>query len=85
MRYLTAKAPPGNGYRTPQTLERIDDHLAQLPARIGKARLRRSGEGTIQMEADGSFIVDLDPGTEDFIVRGVLTRHYGLEIGEEHL
>lgn len=74
---LWVKAPEGNGYQTPESIKRIDDHLTQQTAACFNAP-----DGAPVREADGTYEVRVlagDPGYVKFI----LTEHYRLEIVRE--
>lgn len=77
---IFVKAPPGNGYTTPNAMKRVDEHLIQqYPAMF------LSPEGMPIQEADGSFQVRILDTSELAVrmVKAVLTKHYGLEIIRE--
>jgi hypothetical protein len=75
---LYVKAPKGNGYTTPQAMKRIDDHLVQITT----ASFATPVDLPVQ-EADGSWEVRVLVESDLNIVKGILTRHYGLEIVRE--
>lgn len=77
---LFVKAPPGNGYTTPNAMKRVDEHLIQqFPAMF------LAPEGVPIQEADGSFQVRILDTSElaVLMVKNLLTKHYGLEIIRE--
>lgn len=77
---LFIQAPEGNGYTTPQAMKRVDDHLVQLtPASF----VAPPPEGLPVQRKDGTWEVRVHDEGALFIVKGILTEHYGLEIVRE--
>ena len=75
---LNVRAPAGNGYTTPQAMQRVDDHLRQ----VAPAMMKKLADVIIQ-EPDGTWEVRvLDPNSVGY-VKFILTKHYGLEIANE--
>jgi hypothetical protein len=76
--HLAVIAPPGNGYTTPQTVKRIDEHLVSKFTVMG-ASFVTENNGNPAKRADGSFEVHADETclTE---VKYILTAHYGLTV-----
>jgi hypothetical protein len=100
---IWVKAPPGNGYTTPQAMARVGDHIASRGAWF---RTEPGPHRTIRLpiqEPDGTWEIRWrsDEGTQfsqelreqqaqanltiAYIVKGILTRHYGLEIVRENV
>lgn len=79
MRILYVKPPPGNGTNTPFAFKRIADHL--LSCDTGASVKTADGEPV--PEADGTWQIQVPDTAKLFQVRGILTRHYGLEIVSE--
>lgn len=71
---LWVKAPPGNGYTTPQAMQRVDDHLQRHGA------LFCAPQGLPIQEPDGTWEIRCYGAGTDRFVEFVLTKHYGLEI-----
>jgi hypothetical protein len=77
---MWVKAPPGNGYTTPEAMSRVDDHLTQqFPATMCRP------EKLPVQETDGTWEVRIFDANPLIIrmVKGILTEHYGLEIVRE--
>lgn len=74
---LTVKAPPGNGYTTPQSMKRVDEHINQYGA------VFHAPDGTPIQNPDGSFDLRVLQESSLRFVKFVLTNHYGLEIVKE--
>lgn len=73
---LYVQAPPGNGYTTPQTMQRIDDDLVQR----GLGTFTKENDLPTQ-QLDGSWEIQVkhDPR----LINDLLKVHYGLDILHE--
>jgi hypothetical protein len=74
---LTVKAPEGNGYTTPQSMKRVDEHLNQCNA------VFNAPDGIPIMNLNGSFDLRVYEESSLKYVKYILTNHYGLEIIKE--
>lgn len=77
---LYVKAPPGNGYTTPQAMKRIDDHLTQSAPAAMKCP---PPTGIPIQEPDGTWEVRVFDISSLEFVKLILIQHYGLEIVRE--
>ena len=77
---LYVKAPAGNGYVTPQAMNRVNDHLTQDFQAKMKCSLT---SGRPVQESDGTWEVSVFKFTMVNTVKQVLTQRYGLEIVRE--
>lgn len=79
MVHLFIRTPAGNGYTTPEAMQRVDEHIQKLGAMFvwvpSAKRIRQQPDGTREVIAFGTTSVDM--------VKQVLTYHYGLKITKE--
>ncbi len=98
---IWVKAPPNNGYTTPQMMSRVGEHIVTHGAWFRTESHRRESLGIPIQEPDGTWEIRWrsDEGTQfsqelreqqaqdnltiAYIVKGILTRHYGLEVVRE--
>ncbi len=79
MRILFVKPPPGNGTNNAFAFKRIGDHL--LSSETGASVKTADGEPV--PEPDGTWQIQVPDTAQLFVVKGILIRHYGLEIVSE--
>jgi len=77
---LVVQTPEGNGYLTPNDMKRVDDHLFQL---FSLDALFESDKNGPIKQADSNWHVRVHDHQIVPLVKGVLCRHYGLEIVSE--
>ncbi len=75
---LTVKAPPDNDYTTPEAMKRVEEHIAPLGG-----FLKCDGKRVIVQEPDGTFLVRVLVPDHLDLVKGILFRHYGLDVLKE--
>jgi hypothetical protein len=73
-----AITPPNNGYKTPETMVRVNDHLKQLG--VGELKFK---DGLPELAEDGTWCVTSDSAHHLTIAEGVLMNHYGLLVAIE--
>jgi hypothetical protein len=77
---LYVKAPKGNGYTTPRAMKRVDDHLTQSTPAMMKCP---PPSGMPAQEPDGTWEVRVFDPSALWLVKRILTDHYGLIIVRE--
>ena len=76
---LKVKAPEGSGYINPQAMKRVDDHISML----GGLFCSPPPTNMPVQNNDGTWTVRVLDEANLFIVKGILTKHYGLEIVDD--
>jgi hypothetical protein len=72
---LLVKVPEGNGYKTPEQMKRVDNHLNSL----SNAFFASYG-GLPRQRDDGMWEVFFLEPSEIHLVKAILERHYGFEV-----